>query len=351
MRARHRNALVFLLLALLLLAGRFDSGCAQAQDFGIAAKKPIVAGACRDCPWGVIGDVLKQAMKPEGYDLQVCYTCSRANNPRIVTGEVKPPATDPENSPPPPNGPIDFGITSGSNVWAAYQGILDYAKDGPRAGLRLIARIELPQYVLLAAKVSTGITDLHQIKEKQLPVKILTTENAFTLPILEFYGLTRKELESWGGSYMPYVGALPMDLDAVDVIISPNAYLGDAPEVKPYYLISARHNLRYFDVPQELREEMVKNLGYEMVDLPRSLFRGVDRPIPSVGRSNQVIYSRDDLPPDFAYTIAKAMDQHRDLLRWVHMPLSYDPRLVTQLSPVPLHPGAERYYREVGYLK
>jgi len=351
MRAIHRNAFGFLQVALVLLAGGSDGGRALAQDFGVAAKKPIVAAACGDCPWGVIANVLKQALKPAGYDLQICYTCSRGNNPRIVTGDVKPPATDTENSPPPPKGPIDFGISSGANVWAAYQGILDYAKDGPRTGLRLIARIELPQYVLLAAKTSTGITDLRQIKEKRLPVKILTTENAVTLPILDYYGLTRKQVESWGGSYMPYVGALPIDLDAVDVIISPNAYLGDAPEVKPYYLISARHNLRYFDMPQELRDEMVKNLGYEMVDLPRSLFRGVDRPIASVGRSNQVIYSRDDLPADFAYTIAIAMDQHRNLLRWLHMPMSYDPRLVTQLSPVPLHAGAERYYREVGYLK
>jgi TRAP-type uncharacterized transport system substrate-binding protein len=85
--------------------------------------------------------------------------------------------------------------------------------------------------------------------------------------------------------------------------------------------------------------------------LPRSEFRGVNHPIPTVGRSNQVVYSRDDLPADFAYTLAKALDERRDLLRWVHMPLSYDPRTVADLAPVPLHPGAERYYREAGYLK
>jgi TRAP-type uncharacterized transport system substrate-binding protein len=33
------------------------------------------------------------------------------------------------------------------------------------------------------------------------------------------------------------------------------------------------------------------------------------------------------------------------------LPFTYDSRLVTQLPPVPLHAGAERYYREVGYLK
>jgi TRAP-type uncharacterized transport system substrate-binding protein len=33
------------------------------------------------------------------------------------------------------------------------------------------------------------------------------------------------------------------------------------------------------------------------------------------------------------------------------MPLYYDSRTVTQLPPVPLHPGAERFYREIGYVK
>ena len=37
-------------------------------------------------------------------------------------------------------GPIDFGITTGTNVQGAYLGIHEYAKDAPRKNLRLIAR-------------------------------------------------------------------------------------------------------------------------------------------------------------------------------------------------------------------
>jgi hypothetical protein len=351
MRSGRRTIFGILFFAVVLFAVALGSRHATAQENGMAVKRPVVAGACIDCPWGIMGNILKEALQPYGYDLQICYTCSRGNNPRIVTGDVKPPPTDTESSPPPPNGPIDFGITSGTNVAYAYQGKFDYTKDGPRKGLRLIARIELPQYALLAAKASSGITDLRQIKERKLPVKILTSESATNLPILQYYGIAKKELESWGGSYVLYSGAVPVDLDNFDVIIASNVYLGDAPEVKPYYLISARHSLRYFDMPEDLRDTMVQTLGFQKVDLPRSLFRGVDRPMKSVGISAQVVYSRDDLPADFAYTIAKTLDEHRDLFRWVHMPLSYDPRTVAELPPVPLHPGAERYYREAGYLK
>jgi TRAP-type uncharacterized transport system substrate-binding protein len=64
----------------------------------------------------------------------------------------------------------------------------------------------------------------------------------------------------------------------------------------------------------------------------------------------QVIYARDDMPEDFAYLLAKALDDNRDLFRKTHLPFSYDPREVARDNGFPYHPGAERYYREMGYL-
>jgi TRAP-type uncharacterized transport system substrate-binding protein len=49
--------------------------------------------------------------------------------------------------------------------------------------------------------------------------------------------------------------------------------------------------------------------------------------------------------------VAKAMDEKQSLLKWAIRPFSYDVHTVWKNGPVPLHAGAERYYREVGYLK
>jgi hypothetical protein len=80
-----------------------------------------------------------------------------------------------------------------------------------------------------------------------------------------------------------------------------------------------------------------------------------DRTVPRRGRSGPerryVVARKADFSADFAYTVAKSLDEHRDLFRWTHVPFTYDSRLVTQLPPVPLHSGAERCYREVSYLK
>jgi len=84
---------------------------------------------------------------------------------------------------------------------------------------------------------------------------------------------------------------------------------------------------------------------------PLGLFRGINRPIPTVARSGVVIYGRTDMPDDFAYTLAKAMDEQQDLLQWTHMNFSYNWRMVWKAFDIPLHPGAARYYRERGYMK
>ena len=164
-------------------------------------------------------------------------------------------------------------------------------------------------------------------------------------------GITKKELESWGGSYVHFVGTLPEDPDAFDVVIMNNLYLGGAPEMRPYYLITAKNDMRFLPMPQDLRESMAKEVGGHLVDIPTALVRGVDTPVPSVGTSARAIYAKEDLSADFTYTVAKSLDANRDLFRWTHVPFTYDSRLVTQLPPVPLHSGAERYYREVGYIK
>jgi uncharacterized protein len=148
-----------------------------------------------------------------------------------------------------------------------------------------------------------------------------------------------------------FVGTLPEDPNAFDVVIMNNLYLGGAPEMRPYYLITAKYDMRFLPMPQDLRENLVKDVGGQLVNIPTALFRGVNAPVPSVGTSARAVYAKQDLSTDFAYTIAKSLDENRELFRWTHVPFTYDSRLVTKLPPVPLHSGAERYYREVGYLK
>ena len=78
MRIRNRTTFGFAFgVALLSAFAVAGSGPSVAEELGLAVKKPVVAAACKLCPWGAIADVLKEALKPQGYDLQICYLLAR----------------------------------------------------------------------------------------------------------------------------------------------------------------------------------------------------------------------------------------------------------------------------------
>jgi TRAP-type uncharacterized transport system substrate-binding protein len=49
--------------------------------------------------------------------------------------------------------------------------------------------------------------------------------------------------------------------------------------------------------------------------------------------------------------VAKALDEHQDELQWTNQNFSYNVHNVWKVCDVPLHPGAARYYKKVGYMK
>lgn len=111
------------------------------------------------------------------------------------------------------------------------------------------------------------------------------------------------------------------------------------------------NDLIFLEMDEPLLDRLARQPGYEQATIPLALFRGVDRPIPTVVRPNHVIYVRDDAPDEFAYTAAKALDEHRLLFQVQLEPWYYDPQTVTDSKTVPLHPGALKYYRERGWVK
>ena len=318
---------------------------------GVAAKRPVLQAACDHCPWGALGNLVKKIMVSYGYDVQVCLSCSGREGTRIVAKRLYPPQISDrqfaEGTLVNPDGPIDFGVTGVDFVRRAYDGTANFP-DGPFGNLRMIARIENPSYLMVAVTKESGITDLRQVRERKMPVRILQGLG-MTAQVLAYYQLTPKDVESLGGAI--YAGNALLKNSNFDIIIG-NGVLANNPEGDMWYEMSRRKDLVFLPLPEDLRRQLAKEQGAQLVEIPFRYMRGVgDKPIATVGTSGEAIYGRDDLPDQFAYEVAKGLDEQHGLLKWAIMPFSYDPATVADGGGVPLHPGAERYYRERGYLK
>lgn len=58
-----------------------------------------------------------------------------------------------------------------------------------------------------------------------------------------------------------------------------------------------------------------------------------------------------DVPEDVVYNVAKALFENQKTLVDVHQVMqAFTPENAAANPPVPMHPGAERYFREVGAL-
>jgi TRAP-type uncharacterized transport system substrate-binding protein len=326
---------------------------AQLPGIGIAAHKPVFGGSPKNAPWGIVGDVVKAALKPYGYDVQVCYSCAQADAPRIVGDARMPPphaagrlAVPTSYIPAAPNGRVEFGATSDQNLVAAYHGAGAYAKDGPRPQLRLLANIASPIYIIVATKRSAGLSDLAQLKDHKGPLKIVVATDLAGV-VFPYYGVSMESLQAAGATFGS--GTSPAERADADVIIYPGT-LVNSPEFSLWYDASQHEDLVYLQLPEDLLAKLALALNLERHDIPVGLLRGLDVPIHAVARNGTAVYGRADMPESFAFLVAKALDEQQDLFQWTVGSYAYNRFRVARVGDVPLHPGAARYYRERGYL-
>jgi uncharacterized protein len=311
---------------------------------GIGDKKVVFCGASnvgnpsRDphlwSPRTTMGKIVERAIGPLGYQVEIDHRGFGPANPRLVA-----------------KGEVDLGAYGGDQLGWAYEGKFEFTEDGPLSNLRIIANVHFPAWLAVAVRWETGITDLAQIKERKLPVRIVGGNGPQYELVFEHYGLSRKMIESWGGKFLRVTGnALTWFITNGDYdVIMDATYAANTPEARHWTEASIRHELRFLPLPDDLVQRICIETGGTPGFIPHQLLRGVVGDVPAVQRQSHAIYGTDALPEDFAYLLTKTLDQKRNLFREVFIPYSYDPATVAHDYGIPLHPGAERYYKEMGY--
>jgi len=107
---------------------------------------------------------------------------------------------------------------------------------------------------------------------------------------------------------------------------------------------------RFVDIDDDIIEGMTTGMDFPFV-LPAGAFPGQDKAVKTFAGS-AILVAGEQVSEDIIYKLVKSMYENQEFLINVH-PIAKYMVLEQALNgqPFPLHPGAEKYYREMGVMK
>lgn len=237
-------------------------------------------------------------------------------------------------------GEIAFAL--GDSVKSAWEGEEEAGFAQPLDKLRGIAAI-YPNYIQVVASQESGITSFEDLKGKSLSVgapKSGTELNARR--IFDAMGMSYDDLGKV--EYLPFGESVELiknrQLDAT----LQSAGLG----VSSIKDLSVSLPITVVSVPASVAETL--GAPFQAATIPAGTYEGQAEDVPTLAITN-ILVTHSDVSEETAYQMTKQLFENLDEMVAAHaaakaISLAAGPKGV----PVPLHPGAERYYREKGLM-
>ncbi|HZT05745.1 MAG TPA: TAXI family TRAP transporter solute-binding subunit [Chloroflexota bacterium] len=254
-------------------------------------------------------------------------------------------------------GEIEMAFVNPSGLLTqAYRGTGVFSEPLP---VRVVASYPSWDRCVFLVHPRTGITALGQIAERKPALRISIREEkahstrVLTDQLLALYGISLKDLESWGATFQE-VGP-PGDMRRVNALKAEeiDLVIDEGIRNNNWFDVGLEHGMRAIELEPEIRDGMAA-MGWRIVTIPAGRYPHLTHDYTCIDYSGWPLYTRASLPDDVAYDVVGALHARTDEIPWEENfggtgQLGTD----TEATPidVPLHPGAERWYREHGFLK
>jgi TRAP transporter TAXI family solute receptor len=324
------------LAAILVLALSAPGARAQAPGAPVTlAFSTLDTGSA----WYVYGATMAELLRktlPPGSNVDVKPRSGGVGNPRLVARNET---------------PLGLGFTV-TNRWAL-EGKEAY--DTRLENLRALVGGLDTYYLVAVATRKSGLASVRDIREKKAGVRIYSQPvgslGEFAgRQLLRAVGVSYADIKGWGGATTHVGYNIIVDAfkdgraDVLFAVVTPKH-----PSVSE---IATAVDVRFLGVdPDTVRA--LEPLGYTRATMPANTFKGQTEPVATVGFPT-VLITNTALPEPIAYTVTKTIIENKEALVRGHAGLAeFDP--TTAWHPervgIPLHPGAERAYREKGWMK
>lgn len=236
----------------------------------------------------------------------------------------------------------------------AYRGTGLFSEPQPVAALAV-----MPSWDRMAFAVAerTGLAALGDIREQRYPLRLSIREapthaTRFLVDeVLAAEGCSLRDIESWGGKIEPV--DTPSHSSRLDAIEQGTIDAVFDEGIKGWGPTALKHGMPFLPLGASA-EARLRAIGWPLGAIPRSRFPGLADEVLAPSFSGWPIITHTSLAEADAYRICRALEGAFGGIRWD----SEEPVTLADVCrnteatalEVPLHPGAERFYRERGCL-
>lgn len=201
----------------------------------------------------------------------------------------------------------------------------------------------------------TGLKSLAEIKEKRYPLRLSIREDkahstrVLVDQTLAAYGFTLADLESWGGSLQ--VNGGPGDKRRMDALAAGTIDAIFDEGLILWFEKALAAGMKPIPLDEPVFAKL-QAIGWRRVTIPARHYPHLEADHDCLDYGGWPLYTRASLPDEDAYKVCAAIAARKDEIFWEDSytgigQLGQD----TPATPrdVPLHPGAERWYKEHGF--
>jgi TRAP transporter TAXI family solute receptor len=244
-------------------------------------------------------------------------------------------------------GELDMGVAQSDWQYHAYNGTAKFEEQGPFEDLRAVFSVH-PEPFTVVARTDSGVATFDDLKGKRVNVGNPGSGQRGTMEVLmAAKGWTMDDfaLASELKSAEQAQSLADNNIDAIVFTVGhPSGSIQEATTTVDANLVSV--------VGPEVDALVDENAYYSKAVIPGGMYRGTDGDTDTFGVRATFVTSAA-VPEDVIYVVVKSVFENFDDFKKLHPAfanLNKEEMISASLS-APLHPGAEKYYKEVGLLK
>jgi len=256
-----------------------------------------------------------------------------------------------------------------STMQGARSAYLGSAEEAPLKGLRAICTLHKRDWYQFTVPVSLNVNSVEELIEKRKPIKLAIPPGKSPSGVLEIghvmfkaYGIDPREIESWGGKLLTGFSSRPHEHVRRVLLGEADCVFEDGVATTHWWELFANREMKILPLKDEAISLVNKEMGNLGTIIPRGWYHGKvpDREIRTIDASNWMVLVSEKMDDELAYLLTKCAVEYKaefeaefNMLPLERSSLTY-PLFPTYMardtSVIPLHPGAERYYKEKCYL-